>query len=158
MLIKKRKHSSLLIILSVILLSASLGCEGKTGKLFHKGEELWLKGSYKEAAEIYAQIIYEYPKSPFRDEALFRLGETHYLFFKDPKKAIGYFRELVQQYPKSKLAHKAQNYTASIYYHSLEDYNLSIMEYKKLIGNFSNKGMADKHQLAIADIYFKKGD
>lgn len=141
----------------IIILFVCLGCEKEPKELFLSGEKLWDAGKYQEASKKFSRILYEHPDSLYRDNALFRLGEINFLFFKDHQRAVGFFREIVQQKPESGLAYKAQSYIGSIY-NSLENYDQAIIEYQRLANTFGARSDGDKTQMIMADIYLKKGD
>ena len=142
-------HCSLLLFLS---------CDSAPKKLYNEAERKIFDGKYQQAVEKYTQILERYPHSGYADDALFKLGETHFLNLNNMQVALGYFSELINKGKRNKISYSTQKYIAQIYDEYLKNYDKAIIEYYKLKSNYGVWGDTDKNQFNIAKCYFKKGD
>lgn len=147
------------MILFIFLFILS-GCSGNNPveQQYRKAEDLWNRGHYEEAKDIYEKFIREYPDSELYDDAVFRLGEIHYLNLYDDKKAVYYFKFLIHSNVAGEYIFNSHKYLADIYENSLLDYDKAIIEYQRLIDIYHTLQYDDENQSRIAYCYFKKGN
>jgi len=76
-----------------------LEVEGSHEKLYAKAKQLFDKGEYENARELFRAFLKQYPKSKKADNAQFWLGEIYYRE-KWYEKAILEYQKVIENYPK----------------------------------------------------------
>ena len=75
--------------------------------MFASASQAEQAGRFKQAVEIYENILEKYPDSPNADKAFFMLGFLKSENLKQKKEAMDYFNRLLEKYPDSELADDA---------------------------------------------------
>ena len=102
------------------------------------------------------QLIKEYPKSTYAEQAYYELGRT-YIEMNRHKDAIVIYDELAKRYPASQLTRRAATEKAMIYNNNGE-YSKAISAYKEIIAQYPH---SEEAQLALQDlrnIYIEQGN
>ncbi len=81
-------------------------------------------------------LIQNYPKSSFRDDALYELGRT-YERINQPQMAISNYKNLISSYPQSSFLNKALVQLGLVYYNA-NDFQTSVNYYKQVADSSPN--------------------
>lgn len=146
------------LALSMICAIGLAGCDKSARIQYSEAEKMWLDERYESAASRLLMIVEEYPQSKVASQALFRLGEIHYLNFDQPKKALEYFYRAANNNGSLELNVRAYSYIGEIYENSLGNYDQAILQYQKIINQYPGRVDEDKYLYSIANAYFHKGD
>ena len=115
--------------------------------LYKKARNLLIEDNFKDAADLFTEVIKTYPQNALADNAVYWLGECHYSMG-DYKKAILVFQSLTLKYPKSEKVPDAI-LKLGYSYLSLDDSNRAHHYLKKVITNYPFSPAADKAQLKL---------
>ncbi len=83
-------------------------------EIYHDMGNLFGRSYWKKSIEVYRFLRKEYPKSRYRDSALFNIAQIQYVHLKTPKEATESYQYLVKRYPKSEFVPKAEKALASL--------------------------------------------
>lgn len=98
-----------------------------------------IKFQFKESISHFEKVISLFPKSPYYDEALLRIGVLYHSNLSQPDKAIECFQKLLSERPKSNEADRAAYYIADIYRWK-KDYEKAIKAYKYMARKYPASG------------------
>ena len=104
--------------------------------LFQKAFCQGLQRDYQQKINSLQSLTQNYPKSSYRDDALYELGRT-YERINQPQLAISNYKELVAKYPQSSFLNKSLIQLGLVYY-NLNDYQTSINYYKQVVERSPN--------------------
>lgn len=141
-----------------MILCLACSCQSRDEALFEEAQRLWMNDRHMDAADKLRLLVAEYPESKKVNEALFRLGEIHYLNMQDPSRALDYFIRTAEREGRTQLGLKTNIYIAQIYENSVRNYDLAILQYQKILNDFRGMTRPEEYRMKIARAYFSKGD
>ncbi len=124
--------------------------------LFRTAVTQGMDKDYAAKAGTLKQLIREYPKSTYAEQAYYELGRT-YIELGRHKDAISVYDELARKYPSGQLTRRAATEKAMIYNNNGE-YEKAISAYKAIISQYPH---SEEARLALEDlrnIYIEQGD
>lgn len=83
-------------------------------EIYHDMGNLFGRSYWKKSIEVYRFLRREYPKSRYRDSALFNIAQIQHVHLKTPKEATESYQYLLKRYPKSEFASKAKKALAGL--------------------------------------------
>jgi TolA-binding protein len=102
------------------------------------------------------EMISNYPRSPYADDATYEIADT-YLLLNDDRNAMEWFSKLLAQYPNSSYVYRSLQKTGLIHYNRNElDQALDVL--KQLVTAYSATTEARDALLTIRNIYLDKND
>lgn len=143
---------------ALFILCFACSCQPRDEALFENAQRLWMNDLHVDAADKLRLLVAEYPESKKINEALFRLGEIHYLNMQDPSRALDYFIRTAEREGNTPLGLKTNIYIAEIYEDSVRNYELAILQYQKILNDFRGMIKPDEYRMKIANAYFSKGE
>lgn len=102
--------------------------------LFQRGYALGLMRRYHDKAGVMEQLVNQYAKSDYADDALYEIARAH-LQEDNTGDAINAYNRLIQQYPNSNLARKA-SLELGMSYQTQQQYDDAINAFKHTIQNY----------------------
>ena len=117
----------------------SLGVTVADYSLFQKGFALGLVSRHEKKVATLNQLLKDYPKSAFDDDALYELGRA-YVVLNSNNQAITSYTKLLNDYPKSSYVPKALLNLGLIYYNTNKNQD-AIASYQKVVEQYP--GTAD---------------
>ena len=78
-------------------------------EVYHDMGNLFGPDYWKKSIAVYEFLRREYPKSRYRDTALYKIAETYHVHLRNSDAALETYRRFLKSYPKSKLAGDAKN-------------------------------------------------
>ncbi|MDR6301200.1 tetratricopeptide repeat protein [Mesonia maritima] len=100
-------------------------------------------------------FLNRYPKSIYRDDALYELGNT-YVAENQPEKALGAYQNLVNNVPMSSFVSKALLKQGLIYYNN-DQSNEALAKFKKVVADYPNTEEASQAVKTARGIYVDLG-
>jgi TolA-binding protein len=124
--------------------------------LFQKAFSLGLVKRQEKKVTFLNELIKDYPKSSYIDDALFELGRA-YVLLNSNNQAITSFNKLLKDYPKSSYVPKALLQLGLLYYNSNKSTD-AITYYKKAVDQFP--GTADSRNAlnGLKTVYMDMND
>ena len=107
--------------------------------------------NYKEAVNIYSQLIRAYPKSPDAPKAYFNLGMVYFGNLNDQKKAEQVWEKLVRKYPGFDLEKEFFAYAQET--QDQKDPQLAIKVFEEIQKYFPASSNRDKAAFMIGFVY-----
>lgn len=102
------------------------------------------------------QMLVQYPKSKYNDDAIYELGKTYNETDRNTE-AIPYFQKLITEYPSSPLLLSAKNRLALIYINQ-NDNNKALHLYQEVISQNTKSKESNEALEGIKNIYIQKND
>jgi TolA-binding protein len=130
--------------------------QGEDYALFQRGMIQGLQGSSDAKIGTLTQVLTNYPKSDYADDASFEIAYTYYLR-NDGATAKTGLQDMVQKYPRSSYVPRALVTMGLIDYNAGND-DLAIESYKKVIQEYASTAEAKLALKQIEKIYTDKGD
>ena len=123
--------------------------------LFQSGMANGLIGHEEEKANLLLTLVEGYKESPYRDDALYELGDTY--IASERQKALTYFDKLVREYPGSSYISKAYVKKGLIHYNEGND-EQALSMFKKVISDHRETAESEQAVDMVKRIYTGKGD
>ncbi len=124
--------------------------------LFQQAQELYQKGEYSRAAQLFQQFIFRYPTSGLADDAQFYLAES-YFRQKDYDQAIIEYRFLIDNFPSMNYVPKAELRIAEAYLRKSPppeldqtDTEQAIRLFRRFLARYPDSPLADTARLLLA--------
>lgn len=130
-----------------------LGAVGADYATFQRGYALGLLKRYGDKISTLEQLVKQYPKSDYADDALYEIARAE-LMRNNNSAAIEAYESLLAQYPNSTLARKATLEKAMIYYNDLR-YDEAIASYKQVINNYTGSEEAYSALEGLESVYIE---
>ena len=124
--------------------------------LFQKAFALGLVSRHEKKVTFLNQLLKDYPKSAYIDDALYELGRA-YVVLNSHDQAIGSFNKLLNDYPKSSYVSKALLQLGLIYYNTNKNKE-AITYYKKVIEQFPGTADARNAMSGLKTVYMDNND
>ncbi len=152
-----RVRAVFLRTVSLVALSALLGCRSPDEQRLVAGRQAMGRGEYREAIRCYNEIVLGNPSSPEAPRALYEVGVIYFLELRDVEAAKRIFREVKGDYPNSSSATDARRMLARIYGDEQGELRRAIRAYEQLLDEYEGRDKKEI-QLAIADYYYEMDD
>jgi len=148
---KMRKQILLIgLILGLVILVAN--CARKSEQVLNQEVQKALEEkSYKEAVNIYSQLIRSYPKSPDAPKAYFNLGMVYFGNLNDQKKAEQVWERLVRKYPGFDREREFFAYAQET--QDQKDPQLAIKVYEEILKYFPASPNRNKASFLVGFVY-----
>jgi len=130
--------------------------QGQDYALFQRGMIQGLQGSPDAKISTLTEVLNNYPKSDYADDASFEIAYTYYLRG-DGATAKTDLQDMVQKYPRSSYVPRALVTMGLIDYNAGND-DQAIESYKKVISEYPSTDEAKLALKQIEKIYTDKGD
>lgn len=127
----------------------SLGSPDNDYILLQTGMIYGIKQDYGQSREQFSMLIRNYPKSPYRDEALYQRAQFE-IEQGNYQVAVDGLSQLIAEGSHSKFLPYAYVRRASAYY-NLKQYNKTIADYTTVINQFPNHPVAQEVLLPLQD-------
>jgi TolA-binding protein len=127
----------------------NLGSSDNDYILLQTGVINGIKRNYAESRNNFTALIQNYPKSPYRDEALFQRAQFE-IEQGNSQAAIDGLSQLIRESSHSKLLPYAYMRRASSYY-NLQQYDKTINDYNAVLKQFPNHPLAQEALLPLQD-------
>lgn len=108
-------------------------------------------GRFQTKTEILEDLVRTFPKSGYRDDALFELGNT-YMNMDNQQKALNAFDRLIAEYPKSSFERVALLKTGLIQFNTNRE-DLALKSFDKVVKDYRGTPESKEALLLIRDIY-----
>lgn len=122
---------------------------------FQKAISYGFVGKNDKKIEDLVKFVSSYPKSQYRDDALFELGNT-YVTEKKNDQAIKTYDQLISEFKKGSYASKAMLRQGLVYYNAEND-NLALAKFKKIAAEFPQSPEAIEAVATARLIYVDNG-
>lgn len=119
--------------------------------LFQEGFVKGIQRDYTGKIQSLNELITNYPKSQYIDDALYEQGRA-FVLLEDNKNAIGRYQMLVKNFPESRNARRAANEIGLLYYQD-DNYPEAIAAYKEVIKNYPGSEEARLAQRDLKSLY-----
>ncbi|MDD4644712.1 MAG: tetratricopeptide repeat protein [Bacteroidales bacterium] len=119
--------------------------------VFQKGFSLGLVQKPEQKIEVLNQLIRDYPKSPYTDDASYEIGRS-YIDMALPMDAIRTFKELISKYPNSSYVRKSYVQLGLIYFNANQNEDAMAM-YKKVVSTWPDSQESADALNGIKNIY-----
>jgi TolA-binding protein len=119
--------------------------------LFQKGFSFGLVTRYEKKVKILEQLIQEYPKSNYYDDALYELGRA-YVELNDLELAVNKYNQLLKEQPKSNYVPNTLVKLGLIYYNQDENEN-ALKVYKRVVQSYPTHEERKNALTGIKNIY-----
>jgi TolA-binding protein len=113
------------------------------------------RGQYRDALEIYAEIVLDAPGTPEAARAVYGLGIIHYLKQRDLDAARANFKKVLDEYPTSDVALDARRMLARVYEKEEGAYQKAIKEYSRLLELTHDTETEKSTLLDVANCYYQ---
>jgi TolA-binding protein len=124
--------------------------------LFQKGMALGVIGKDNEKITVLNQMVSAYPKSTYKPDAYFQIGES-YVKLNQTDKAINSYKKVISDYPSSSYVKKAMLSMGLLYYNA--DRNKEAIDcYKKVIENYPGTSEAENAIVGLKNVYVDNND
>ena len=127
----------------------NLGSPDNDYILLQTGTINGIKQNYREARNNFVSLIENYPKSPYRDEALFQRAQFE-IEQGNYQPAVDELSQLIRESSNSKFLPYAYMRRASSYY-NLQQYDKTISDYATVIRQFPSHPLAQEALLPLQD-------
>ena len=124
--------------------------------LFQKALCLGLQRDNQAKISALQQLVQNYPKSSYQDDALFELGRT-YERLNQSQLAVGYYKNLTSKFPQSNFLNKALVQLGLVHY-NLKDYQAAIGYYKQVVDRSPNSPETQAALAGIKNCYVEMND
>ena len=114
--------------------AASVGPNTADYAMFQAAYVSGLQKNYTAKVSKLENLITQYPKSEYTDDALYEMGRA-YLMMENNTKAIDTYQRLLENQPASELARKGALEIGMIYF-NVKDYDKAIEAYKNVISKY----------------------
>ncbi len=114
---------------------------------------LGLQKEYDKKIALLDQLIRNYPKSDYQDDAYFEKGRSYVMQEKNSE-AIRVFQELMNKFPESNLSRKAGNQIGLLYFNN-NNLNEAITAYKKVISTYPGSEEAKVSMEDLKSVYME---
>ena len=114
--------------------AAALGGRGSDYAAFQKAISYGFVGRNESKIQELNQFMNRHPRSPYRDDALYELGNT-YIAMKNTSEGINSYARLVREVPGSALVPKAMMKEGLIYYNSNQG-NKALDVFKRVVADY----------------------
>ncbi len=129
---------------------------GEDYALFQRGMIQGLQGAQDEKISTLTDVLGQFPKSDYADDASFEIAYTYFVK-NDGDKAKSGMLDMIQKYPTSSYIPRALVTIGLIDYNAGND-DLAIESFKKVIQDYSSTDEAKMALKQIEKIYTDKGD
>jgi tetratricopeptide (TPR) repeat protein len=146
-----RRRLSVLLALSLLVATLSLGCRRNVEESLTRAVEAWDAGDYKMAAEEYERYLAEYPSGEKAPDAHFQLANIYYFKLQRYDQARAHYSSVVERSPGHPSAQLARERLAEVLGEMGRSYE-AIAEYENL--NPQDADERRRIRLRIADLYF----
>lgn len=138
------------IALSLVILVSN--CAKKSEQVLNQEVQKALEGkNYKEAVNIYNQLIRSYPKSQDAPKAYFNQGMVYFAYLNDQNKAEQVWERLVRKYPGFDLERAFFDYAQET--QDQKDPQLAIKIYEEILRYFPASSHRDRASFLIGFVY-----
>jgi TolA-binding protein len=120
---------------------------------FQQAQCLGALKNYREKTVSLDQLIKNYPKSTYYDQALYDLASTN-LILDDKRAAIANFNKLINERPRSKYAREALLKTGMLYYNNNQN-EQAIAALKKVVENYPSTDDSREALNVLRSIYME---
>jgi TolA-binding protein len=124
--------------------------------LYQKGFALGLVNRQEKKIAILNQLLSDYPKSPYADDAMYELGRA-YISANSSNKAIETFNKLISQYPSSAMVSKAMIQLGLVYYNQDKDQE-AIGYFKQVIEKYPGTNDSRDAVQSLKTVYVEMND
>src|SRR5690606_398472 len=114
--------------------AAALGGAGSDYAAFQKAISYGFISRNDSKIQALNQFMSQYPRSPFRDDALYELGNT-YISMQNTSEGINAYDRLIREVPGSALVPKALLKEGLIYYNDNQG-NQALDKFKKVVADY----------------------
>lgn len=157
---------SVILILAVgMFLVVNCGPKKTKEQLYAEAFQLERQEKFKEAIEIYEQLIKDFPKANFADSLLFKVGQMYSNNLMDFEHAVEAHKQLLKKYPNSKFAAQSLFMIGYHYANSISDTAEARKYYQKFLEQYPQHELVSsvKWELEylgkdINELDFLKGD
>lgn len=119
--------------------------------LFQRGYALGLMRRYQDKAAVMEQLVNQYSKSDYADDALYEIARAH-LQADNTRDAINAYNRLIEQYPNSNLSRKA-SLELGMSYQTQQQYDEAIRAFKHTIQTYPGSEEAYSALESMEQIY-----
>lgn len=144
---------------ALLALALLAGCSSKDERLYRRAEAFLAQGQFQVAAEEYARLAAEFPRSELADDALYKLGYILAEELDRPEAALAYYWALADNYPGSSYADDALMRVMAIQRRRLHDPGAVRNTYAELCKRFPNhQGLRARGLLEVGRAFFEAED
>ncbi len=124
--------------------------------LFQAAYVTGLQKNYEGKITKLENLITNYPKSEYVDDALYQIGRS-YLMMENNAKAVSTYERLLAAQPTSEMARKGALEIGMIYFNQ-KDYDRAISAYKNVISKYPGTEEANTALESLETVYIEKDD
>lgn len=144
---------------ALLALALLAGCSSKDERLFRRAEAFFAQGQFQVAAEEYARLAAEFPRSELADDALYKLGYILAEELDQPESALTQYWALADSYPGSAYADDALMRAMAIQRRVLRDPAAVRATYDEMCRRFADRmGLRARGLLEVGRAYFEAQD
>ena len=136
--------------------AASVGPNTADYAMFQAAYVSGLQKNYTGKITKLENLISQYPKSEYTDDALYEMGRA-YLMMEDNTKAIETYQRLLDTQPTSEIARKAALEIGMIHFND-KDYDQAISAYKNVISKYPGTEESFTALESLETVYIDKND
>lgn len=151
-----RRAAGAVALLALALLA---GCSSKDERLYRRAEAFLAQGQFQVAAEEYARLAAEFPRSELADDAMYKLGYIYAEELDQPEPALAQYWALADNYPDSSYADDALMRAMAIQRRVLRDPAAVRTTYDELCRRFADRpGLRARGLLEVGRAWFEAED
>jgi len=139
------------------LLALAAACSSGEQRLLDRAEERRRAGSYDEAIRLNTLLYERDPDGKRAAQALFNIGNIHYLNLRRIPPAIEAYDRLAREFPGTRLQQEAQLSLARIYENEIGDFSQAVAQYNRLL---EEPDLQNRREIEVmrANAYFMRQD
>jgi tetratricopeptide (TPR) repeat protein len=141
--------------LASVLLVGSNGCKSAAEQQFEAGTRALGRGQYRQALDLFAEVVILAPGSSEAARAVYDMGVIHYLKQRDLDAARSSFRKVLDEYPESEVAPAARRMLARVYEKEEGELDKAVQEYYRLLDQTDDQTKQKDILLDVANCYYR---
>lgn len=147
-----RVASLLVIIFLVQILVVGCGQKKTKEQLYAEGKRLERNEQYKEAIDVYEQLVKDYPQAGLADSVLFSIGQIYSNNLAEFEQSIQTHQRLVKDYPDSKMGAQSLFMIGYHYANDIKDLDKAKEYYKKFLEHYPNNELCSSVQWELDNL------
>jgi tetratricopeptide (TPR) repeat protein len=130
-------------------------CKSSAERQLEAGIQAMGRGQYREALDIFTEVVLLTPGSPEAARAIYDMGVIHYLKQRDLDAARSSFRKVLDEYPASDVAPEARRMLARVYEKEEGELHKAVQEYYRLLEHTDDQTKEKDILLDVANCYYR---
>jgi len=147
-----RVASLLMIIFLIQILVVGCGQKKTKEQLYAEAKRLEREEQYKEAIEVYEQLVNDYPQAGLADSVLFSIGQIYSNNLAQFENSIQTHQRLVKDYPDSKMGGQSLFMIGYHYANDIKDLEKAKEYYMKFLESYPDNELCSSVQWELDNL------